>query len=83
MMIADDIKRVDPCAIPAETGLGGAVAEALGRKLPLKMGFVGVGNCFTESGDYDELLEKHGVSARAVVAKAKGSTLPDLRCGMN
>ncbi|RKX27986.1 MAG: 1-deoxy-D-xylulose-5-phosphate synthase [Verrucomicrobia bacterium] len=52
-------------------GLGGAVAEALGREMPVKMGFVGVEDCFTESGDYNELLEKYGISAHAIVAKAK------------
>ncbi len=50
-------------------GLGGAVAEALGREHPVKMDFVGVEDCFTESGDYDELLEKYGISAQAIVAK--------------
>lgn len=52
-------------------GLGGAVAEVLIRKRPVPMGFVGVADCFTESGPYEPLLEKYGISAAAIVAAAE------------
>jgi len=51
-------------------GLGGAVAEALSRECPVKMDFVGVQDCFTESGPYDELMVKYGISTEAIVEKA-------------
>ncbi len=52
-------------------GLGGAVAETLGKEKPSKMDFIGVEDCFTESGDYDDLLAKYGISIDAIVNKAK------------
>ncbi len=52
-------------------GLGSAVAEALGKEKPSIMGFVGIEDRFTESGDYDDLLAKYGLSVRAIVKKAK------------
>ncbi|GAK60477.1 transketolase central region [Candidatus Vecturithrix granuli] len=53
-------------------GLGSAVAEALARRCPVKMDFVGVQDCFTESGPYDELMAKYGISAAAIIEKARG-----------
>ena len=52
-------------------GFGGAVAEAVARHAPAKMDFIGVRDRFTESGPYDALLKKYGISAEAIVAKAK------------
>jgi transketolase len=52
-------------------GLGGAVAEALAVHSPAKMDFVGVEDCFTESGPYDDLMTKYGLSTAAIVEKAK------------
>ncbi len=52
-------------------GLGGAVAEALAKRSPAKMDFVGVEDCFTESGPYDDLMKKYGISTEAIVEKAK------------
>ncbi len=51
-------------------GLGGAIAEALASHSPAKMDFVGVQDCFTESGGYDELMIKYGISTEAIVEKA-------------
>jgi transketolase len=52
-------------------GLGGAVAEALGKHAPAKMDYVGIQDRFTESGDYNALMKKYGISVEAIVAKAK------------
>lgn len=52
-------------------GLGGAVAEALARLAPVPMEFIGVQDCFTESGDYLPLLAKHGLSAEKIAAVAR------------
>ncbi len=51
-------------------GLGGAVAEALAKRRPARMDFVGIQDRFTESGDYAALLTKYGISTDAIVAKA-------------
>jgi len=52
-------------------GLGGAVSEVLVRNKPVPMDFVGIEDCFTESGPYEELMEKYGISTAAIVAKAE------------
>jgi hypothetical protein len=52
-------------------GFGGAVAEALAKHSPARMDFIGVQDRFTESGPYDALMKKYGISVEAIVAKAK------------
>jgi len=52
-------------------GLGSAVAEALAEHCPLPMKRVGLPDCFGESGDPDELLDKYGMSARHIAAAAR------------
>ncbi len=52
-------------------GFGGAVAEALARHAPTRMDFIGVQDRFTESGPYDALMKKYGISVDAIVTKAK------------
>jgi pyruvate dehydrogenase complex dehydrogenase (E1) component len=52
-------------------GFGGAVAEALAKHAPTRMDFIGVQDRFTESGPYDALMKKYGISVEAIVAKAK------------
>ena len=44
-------------------GLGSAVAEVVVEHHPVPMKIIGVGNTFTESGPYLDLLEKYGLSA--------------------
>jgi len=52
-------------------GLGSACAEALAeRGLPFSLRRVGVADCFTESGPYDKILTKYGISAEAIVRQA-------------
>ncbi|PIE34053.1 1-deoxy-D-xylulose-5-phosphate synthase [candidate division KSB3 bacterium] len=52
-------------------GMGSAVAEALACRYPVKMEMIGVQDCFTESGPYDELMAKYGISTSAIIEKAK------------
>lgn len=59
------------CVVTAEEaqaagGLGGAVAELLGEKLPLPLHLVGVRDSFGESGTAEELLEKFGLTSGGV-----------------
>lgn len=51
-------------------GLGSAVAEVLAAECPTPMEFVGATE-FAESGDYDELLDKYGYSAKNIAEKCK------------
>lgn len=48
-------------------GLGGAVAEVLCRKCPVKMEMVGQHDTYGESGKPDELKEKYGMTAADIV----------------
>jgi transketolase len=52
-------------------GLGGAVAECLSQSAPVPLERVGVNDTFTESGPYNELLEKYGMNVEAIVAAAQ------------
>jgi transketolase len=51
-------------------GLGGAVAEVVGRHAPARMRFVGIQDTFAESGAYDALLGKYGVSIERIESEA-------------
>ncbi len=48
-------------------GLGGAVAEVLGRKLPTPMEFVGMQDVYGQSGSPDELMKEYGMDSPAIV----------------
>jgi transketolase len=52
-------------------GLGGAVAEALGRTTPAPIEFVGVRDVFGESGEPDDLAEKYGLAGPAIADAAR------------
>ena len=52
-------------------GLGSAVSEVLVGNCPVPIEFVGVEDRFTESGDYEKLLAKYGLSADNIVARAQ------------
>lgn len=52
-------------------GLGGAVAELLGEKLPTSMARVGVKDHFGESGEPEELLKHFGLDAEAIAKVAQ------------
>lgn len=48
-------------------GLGSAVAELLAERRPTPLKIIAVGDTFTESGPYLDLLEKYGLSAKHIV----------------
>ena len=52
-------------------GLGGAIAEVLAKYYPVPMEFVGMQDCFGESGKPEELIEKYGLGAENIVKTAK------------
>ncbi len=62
------------CAVSAEEhqvhgGLGDAISQVLARYRPAPMELVAVNDRFGESGKPAELMEKYGLSARAIVEK--------------
>jgi transketolase len=48
-------------------GLGGAVAEVVAEEYPVPLRRVGLRDCFAESGPYEALLDRYGMSVTAVV----------------
>jgi transketolase len=75
------------CIVTAEehqvyAGLGGAVAEVVGKNAPVPIEYVGVKDSFGGSGEPEELMQKFGLTWRQVYASAlvamerrdKGST---------
>ena len=52
-------------------GLGGAVAEVLGRRKPTRIAMVGVKDTFTETGPYEALLDKWGMGVADIVAAVR------------
>jgi transketolase len=53
-------------------GLGGAVAEVLGRRHPTRMEILGLRDVDGESGPNDALLEKYGLTSAHVARQARG-----------
>jgi transketolase len=51
-------------------GMGSAVAETLAMHAPAEMRMIGIQDTFTESGDYNALLRKYGISAEHIEAEA-------------
>ena len=49
-------------------GLGGAVAELLGRRHPTPIEMVGLADTFAESGPYEALLDAYGLGVGDIVA---------------
>jgi len=52
-------------------GLGSACAETLARSNPCLIDMIGIEDTFTESGPYDELMSKYGLSIENIVERAK------------
>ncbi len=52
-------------------GLGGAVAETLGRRAPAPIEFVGLHDVFGESGSPIELLGKYGMQVKNIISAVK------------
>jgi transketolase len=47
-------------------GLGGAVAEVVAQHYPVPVKFIGMPDCFGESGKPSELMEKYGLTVKAI-----------------
>ncbi|MBU5485873.1 transketolase family protein [Clostridium sp. MSJ-11] len=52
-------------------GLYGAVTEVLAGECPVISGRVGIEDTFTESGDYDNLLQKYGLSTEKIIYEVR------------
>lgn len=52
-------------------GLGGAVAEAVVKNVPVPMEFIGIPDTFGGSGEPEELLDIYGLRAKNIVEAAK------------
>lgn len=68
--------RKTKCVVTAEEhqmlgGLGGSVAQLLGRTLPTPLEMVAVNDSFGESGTPDQLMEKYGLDTPDIVAAAE------------
>ena len=50
-------------------GLGGAVAEVLSEKHPVRLCRVGIEDCFGESGTAAQLVAKYGLDGAGIAAK--------------
>ena len=50
-------------------GLGGAVAEIVSANRPVPVGIIGIKDTFAESGEYESLLAKYGLSTENIVKK--------------
>ncbi len=52
-------------------GLGTAVAQTLSENNPVPMRFIGMQDCFGQSGDAAELMDYYGMSVENTIAKVK------------
>lgn len=52
-------------------GLGGAVSEVLSENCPVLMKRIGIEDCYAESGEEDELLDKYGISVSEIVEQTE------------
>ncbi len=50
-------------------GLASAVAEVVVRNMPVPMEFVGMNDCFGESGEPYELMDKYGMTYKDIIKK--------------
>ena len=73
--LLDSVKKTG-CFLSVEEhsiigGMGSAVSEMLSVNFPVSMDFIGIDDCFTESGPYDTLLKKYGIHKDFVCGKAE------------
>ena len=52
-------------------GLGGAIAELLGKNAPMPMEIMGVQDRYGQSGEAKELVEEYGLGVSHIVATVK------------
>ncbi|EIM75022.1 transketolase central region [Nitritalea halalkaliphila LW7] len=76
-LILDSVAKTK-CVVTAEEhnilgGLGESVARTLAQNFPCPQEFVAVMDSFGESGTPAQLMEKYGLNAAAIVAKAKAA----------
>lgn len=55
----------------AHCGVGAMVSQVVAASHPVPMGFVGVQDCYAESGRWDELLEKYGLTAEGIAREVR------------
>lgn len=69
--LVKSVKKTGACITVEEHqitgGLAGAVAETLGRLMPVPIENIGMPNSFGESGEPNELLEKYGMTAKHII----------------
>jgi transketolase len=58
-------------------GLGSAIAEVLSQRAPARMGMIGIQDTFAESGDYNALLRKYGISVERIESEAMRLLTPE------
>jgi transketolase len=51
-------------------GLGGAVAEVVAENMPVPVVRVGLPDCFAETGPYQSILDRYGMSVQHIIAAA-------------
>ena len=56
-------------------GFGAAVCQSLAGTYPVPVELVGIQDTFTESGAYEKLLDKYGLSPENIAAKAKKAVM--------
>lgn len=66
------------CVVTAEEhmingGLGDSIGQIISRNTPLPIEYVGVNDTFGESGTPDQLMEKYGLNAEAIIKAAKNA----------
>ena len=71
-----DIARKTGAIVTAEEqnvlgGLGGAVAEIVTESYPVQVARIGVRDTFGESGEYEELMTKYGLTSKEIVERSK------------
>jgi len=73
--LVKSVKKTGCCVTVEEHqitgGLFGVVSETLGRHFPVPIEPIGMPNCFGESGEPRELLEKYGMTAEKIIKAVK------------
>lgn len=74
-LIAESAKKTGRVVVMEEGiivgGLGSAVAAALSETCPVPMRYIGMDDCFGQSGDADDLMRYYGMSVENTVKKVK------------
>jgi len=73
--VLDSVNKTS-CVVTAEEhmingGLGDSIAQVLSRNNPVPIEYIGVNDTFGESGTPDQLMEKYGLNAEAIIKAAE------------